>query len=371
MPALTTAQLDMIANAALDFYLNRGEAFQQTIQARPLLAAMEKGAKNMPGGKGNISVAVQGVYGNGGTNDSLVGYTADDTVTFYNPTNLDRLNFAWREHHIGMSVTHTELKHDGITVVNTLDGSSTAEKAGRDQTMLVNLFETKLFDFGERYARSLNSLVWGDGTGDAKALHGLQHFLVADPSIGTVGGKNRATAANAYLRNRARTAAFGTKVTGTPALGVHGGGAVTSNPANGGALWQVLQAEKRQLTRYGGMPNKFFAGSDFIGALEIEMRANGYYSQTGFKSARDGAMGPVLFDGVTVEYDPTLDDLGLAKRGYWFDTRHIMLMKMTGEWRRTHSPARPIDKFVLYRSVTSTGQMVATQLNSGLVIDIT
>ncbi len=366
--AVTQAQLDFIANAALDFYLNKGTAFQQALQQRPLVACMEKGAKNFPGGKSDISVAVQGSYGAGGTDDSLVGFSYDDTVAFFNPTNLDRLAFTWREHHIGIEVTHTELKHDGISV--TSENGDTSEHSGRDATVLVNMWENKLFDFGERYARSLNSLLWGDGSGDAKALHGIQHFLVANPGAGTVGGKDRSVAANSYLRNRARTAAYAAAVTGTPALAGHGGDEVTSSPTNGGALWQVLQAEKRQLTRYGGMPNKFLAGSDFIGALEIEMRANGYYSQNGFKKSQDGAMGPVLFDGVTVEYDPTLDDLGLEKRGYWFDTRHVYLMKMTGEWRRTHNPARPTDKFVLYRSITSTGQVVASQMNSALVIDI-
>jgi hypothetical protein len=145
---------------------------------------------------------------------------------------------------------------------------------------------------------------------------------------------------------------------------------VTSSPANGGALIQTLQIEKRQLVRFGGNPTKFLAGSDFIGAMEIEMRANGYYSQNGFRGKQDGAMGNLSFDGVDIEYDPTLDDLGLQKRAYWYDPKHIYLMKMSNEWRRQHSPARPPNQFVLYRSLTCTGQVVAQQCNSALVIDI-
>lgn len=365
----TQAQLDYAANAALDFYLNKGEAFQQTLQSRPLVKILEARAKTFPGGKQSISVAVQGKYGAGGVNDSLKGYSFDDAVYFFNPTNLDRLSFDWREHHIGIEVTHTELKQDGISV--TSETGAISEHSGREATMLINMWENKLFDFGERYARSFNELAWGDGVADPKALHGIRHFIVSDPSTGTVGGKDRSQAANAYLRNRARTAAFQAKIDVTPSLSAHGGDAVTVNPANGGALWQTLQAEKRQLTRYGGNPTVFLAGSDFIGGLELEMRANGYYRQNGFKGGQDGAMGPMLFDGTVVEYDPTLDDLGLSKRGYWFDPRHIYLMKMQGEWRKTHNPSRPPDKFVLYRSITSTGQIVAHQLNSALVIDIT
>lgn len=365
---LTAAQLAYVANSALDFYLNKGTAFHQTMQERPLVALMEKKAKTFPGGKGEISVAVKGAYGNGGTNDSLTGFNYDDTVAFYNPANLDRLGYAWREMHIGLSVTHTELKHDGISVTD--EAGATSNHSGREKTALVNMWNDKLEDFGERYSRSLNDLLWGDGTADAKALHGLQHFLVSDPSVGTVGGKDRASTANAYLRNRARTAAFGAKVGATPSLAAHGGGAVTSSPANGGALIQELQKEGRQLRRFGGRPDVFLAGSDFIDAYERELRANGSYSDKGFKGSQDGAMGTVMHDGNVIQYDPTLDDLGLAKRGYWFDSRHVGLQKMDAEWRKVHNPARPHDKFVLYRSITSTGQMVATQLNSGLVIEI-
>lgn len=368
--AFTAGELDNIANAALDFYLNKGEAFQQSLQARPMVRLMEGKAKSFPGGKGKISLAVQLAYGNSGTNDSLKGYTHNDQVVFYNPANIKRAEYTWREHHIGIEVTHTELKNDGLSVTSEMGDVS--NHAGRDMTALVNLWENKLFDFGERYARSLNDLLWGDGTSDAKALAGIRALISANPTTGTVGGINRATAANKQWRNRARTAAYATAVTGDGTLAGHGGGAVTSASTGGGVLWQVLQEEGRQLRRYGGMPDKFLAGSDFIGALEKEMRANGSYSDMGFRNRNnDGAMGPVLMDGTVIEYDPTLDDLGLAKRGYWFDSRHIYLMKMTGEWRKTHTPARPADQFVLNRSITSTGQLVAHQLNSALVIDIT
>jgi len=365
----TQNELDNIANAALDFYLNKGDVFQQSLQSRPLVKLMEGSSKTFPGGKGKISVAIQSAFGAGGTNDSLKGYTHNDQVVFYNPANIKRAEYQWREMHIGIEVTHTELKHDGISVVS--ESGDTSNHAGRDATALVNLWDNKLFDFGERYARSLNELLWGDGTADPKAIAGLRALLVANPTAGIVGGVNRATAANKFWRNRARTAAYAAAVTGDGTLAGHGGDAVTSNVANGGALWQVLQEEQRQLRKFGGQPNKFLAGSDFIGALEKEIRANGSYSQTGFKGSKDGAIGPMLIDGTTVEYDPTLDDLGLAKRGYWFDTRHVYLMKMVGEWRKTHNPARPSDQFVLNRSITSTGQVVGHQFNSALVIDIT
>lgn len=357
--AFTAGELTNIANASLDFYYNKGDTFKQSIQAKPLLRFLEDGAKSFPGGKGNISLAVKGDYGAGGTNDKVVGYTHNDTVNFYTPANIKRVNYPWREHHIGLTLTHTELKIDGISITDDAgDGSSLSNHSDRDVTVLVNLLQDKLEDFGEQYARTMNALMWGDGTADAKALAGMQAIIVDNPSTGSLGGLART---NTWWRNRAATTAFG---------GAGGRGPVTSDPANGGALWTFLQQERRQLTRYGGRPTKFLAGSDFINALETEIRANGNYSMTGYSGSQDGAMGSVKFGGVNIEYDPTLDDLGRQKYGYWWDPRHIYLMKQDGEWDHRFTPARPYNQFVLYKSMTHTGQMVAQQVNSALVVAI-
>jgi hypothetical protein len=357
--AFTAGELASIANAALDYYLQRGDTFKQSIQNKPLLEAMESSGKNFPGGKGNISVGIKGKYGAGGTSDGIVGYTHNDTVTFYTPSNIDRANYPWREHHIGFTMTHTELKIDGISVTDDGgDGRKTSEHSSREETVLVNILEDKMADFGEQYARTMNTLLWGDGVADPKALAGMRAIIVDDPTAGTLGGLART---NVWWRNRAATAASG-------AAGGHA--PITSSPANGGALLTFLQQEYRQLIRYGGRPNKFLAGSDFISALEVEIRSNGNYSLRGFRGPQDGAMGPMSFMDCPIQYDPTLDDLGKSKRGYWFDTRHVFLMKMDGEWRHSFTPARQYNQFVLYKSMTCTGQMVCTQANSSGVYDI-
>jgi len=56
MAALTTAQLANVANAALDYYVDKGKITSSLLEDKPLLAAMEKNSKTMPGGKGNVSL---------------------------------------------------------------------------------------------------------------------------------------------------------------------------------------------------------------------------------------------------------------------------------------------------------------------------
>ena len=357
----TAGELDNIAVAALDFYFNKGKKFPQTIQAKPMLDAVLAGAKTFPGGKGNISLALKGEYGAAGVNDTLKGYTHDDQVVFYTPANLKRANYAWREHHIGLTMTHTELKIDGISVTDQQgNASSTSNHSDREMTVLVGLLEDKLEDLGEQYSRSLDKLIHGDGTGDAKALAGIMALISAAPSTGTVGGLDRAT--YPWWRNRARTAA-------NAAAG--GTGAVTSNVADGGALLQVIQKDYLQLTRFGGKPTKMFVGSDFLDALQKERRANGLYSVTGASSSQDMSVGDMtIVGGLRPTYDPTLDDLGLTKRAIILDMDAIFLEKMEGEWMHQFTPARPHDRFTLWKSITCTGQMVATRLNSSEIIDI-
>lgn len=367
--AFTAGEIANIANAALDWYWARPEEFFQTLQDKPLLKWAESDNKKFPGGKGNISVAVHGAFGDGSGNDVLKGYTHNDTVGFFTPANILRANYPWREHHIGLTLTHTELKIDGVSVVDT-DGRETVEHTEREESVLVNLFQDKLFELGEQYARGMNNLLWSDGTGDPKALAGMQYLVSANPSTGIIGGLDQSLAANSWWRNRARTTVFGVAVGGTPALSAWGGDSITSDPTNGGALLTMLQYEYRQLIRYGGKPTMALAGSDFIGAMEVEVRANGNYTMTGFAPARDISMGELNYMGTPFKYDPTLDTLGLNKWCYWFDPRKIFLTQMQDEWRKDHTPARPANQFVLYKSITSTGQMVATQRNSSVVLQI-
>lgn len=347
--AFTPGELASIANAALDYYFEKGTAFKQSIEAKPLISAMERNAKTFSGGKGDISLGIKGNYGAGGVDDTLKGYTHSDTVKFYTPANIQRANYPWRETHIGLTLTNTELKIDGLSLVNTSAGMETNSHSGREMHVLVGLLKDKIEDLGEQYLRGLNNMLWGDGTADALGFAGIDSIITEAPATGTVGGINRAT--DVWWRNRAR-------------LGV------VSSPADGGVLAQVLQTEHRQLTRFGGKPDLFLAGSDFINALEVEMRANGYYSDSGFTGGGDMGVGGIRIRGTLVQYDPWLDNNGKSKFGYWIDTSRVFLMKMQNEWRRQHDPARPHNQFVVHRSITSTGQMCAQQCNSSGVYSI-
>lgn len=356
-------QIAHIAATTLDFYV-RGPLHEIGMQDKPLLAAFEGAMKPYTGAKENISLPVRFERGAGGVNDGVQGFSGAEQVHFYTPGNAKRANYIWREHHIGWKMTETELKTQGIIVSDEF-GKVRRQPGDRGLVILTNLFETAMVDFGDRYAVTMNALLWGDGTTDAAALHGIRAFITDVPTIGSVGGISGAVADK--WRNRSRTAAFAAHASFSSAWG---GNAVTSSPANGGALLQILQKDLRQLRRYGGRPDKFHAGSDFIDAMETEMRANGQYSNTGFTKAQDGSMGEMRFKGLDVVYDPTLDDLGRAKYAYIWDSKRLYLQNLEGDWKRVRNPARPHDQFVFHESMICTGQMVCDQRDCSEVIAI-
>ena len=345
--AFSATELANIANAAIDYHYKKGKVFSNTIQNKPLLKKMMSKQKTFPGGKDSITVRAKGDY-----TSTIMGYSHDDTVSYANPANIKTASYDWKEIHSGISVTMTELKKDGISVTDSANGKGTSNHSQRDMTMLANLLEDKLEDMSEGTARGMNDMFWKDGTQDAKQVPGIRSFILNDPTSATVvAGIDQS--ASSWWRNRASLA-------------------VDSSTATNQNLVNVLQSEFRQLRRYGGSPDTFLAGSDFIEALEKEIRSKGDYSQTGFinNGKNDAGMADLAFKGLAIEYDPTLDDMSLAKYGYVMDCKTIMPMVMEGEDMKSHNPARPEDKYVIYRAVTWTGGLICNQRNANGVYSI-
>jgi hypothetical protein len=347
--AFSNAELTNIANAALDYYI-KGPALNQAIQDKPLLKALEGNKKSFPGGKGNISIPVKGEF-----TTAIAGYTHNDTVSYANPANIKRVVFPWKEIHAGITVTLTELKMDGISVVDSAQGKNVTEHSNRDITVLTGLLEDKLEDMAEGWSKTFNEMLWKDGTQAATQVPGILSILTDTPAVGTTGGLDRAT--TAWWRHRALV----------------GTNKVTSSATNQ-TLTKVLRKEVRQLRRYTKSANYLLlAGSLFLDALEQEVAEKGIYTQSGFvnNGKNDIGMSDIAMRGVgTFVYDPTLDDLNLSKRAYFIDLNAIQLMPLEGEDKKTHNPARPFNQYALYRGMTWSGGLVARQLNSSAVYEV-
>lgn len=341
--SITMQQLESISNARLDHYL-KGQPLSQTIQEKPLMKALRAKQTTFPGGRGELKFNVKNDY-----ETTFMGYEYDDPVDYGNPANIKQCTFPYYELHAGIKITNTELKRDGISVVDTLNGESTTPVEGREVEGISNIFDDKLEDMNEGMERSFNEICWRDGTQSPKVFGGVLSILSGTPTSGVVGGIDRA--ANSWWRNRS-------------SLGI-------TPSASLQTLTKFLRADKRQMLRYGGRPKLWLCGSDFLEALDLEVSEKGTYTQTGFGKGVDIDVGPVSINGLgTFEYDPTLDDLGYDDYCIGIDQRHMMLKVMSGEDMKKHSPARPPEKYVLYRAVTWTGTLMDRKLNANAVYSV-
>jgi len=337
---LNGQEINNIEAALLDSYM-KSEDYRQTIQERPLYDAMNSKKKEFPGGKESIRGNVSGDF-----TTSFMGYTHDQSVTYGNPANLKQFNWEWKELHAGISVTHTELKKNGITVDDTPGKEKTSTHTDAELIQITDLLKDKNEDMAEGSARSMNTIMWADGTSSALLFPGVTGIVTNDPTTGVIAGIDRA--GNTWWRNRSLVGA--SKIISSVSLQT---------------LTKTLRTEVRQLRRYGGKPKLILAGSGFLDKLEAEAHEKGTYTQTGWadKSIDIGEPVMVIRGLGSIMYDPTLDDMGLQNFCYFLDTRHLFPQVMSGEDMHQHSPSRPAEKYVMYRAVTWTGCLVGRKMN--------
>lgn len=345
----TAGQIEYYANMAIDYHAEKGKVESQTIQDKPLLRDMRAAERTFPGGKDAITLRVKGDYTT--TNQ---GFESDDTVDYSEPGNVKTASFAYKLIHAGIKFSMHELIKDGISIVDSTTGKETAEHSDRELTALANIFEDKLEDMQEGSDRSMSGMYWQDGTQDSKVIPGVRSFILNSPSsAGLVAGIDPAL--NTWWRNRANLA-------------------VASSDASLQGFVQMLQKEFRQLRRYGSPKHKIYAGSDCMDWFEKELRSKGNYTLEGWAKGSggkiDASVADLAFKGLSIEYEPELDDRSLSKYMFVIDTKSIYPMVVEGENWKKHSPARPFDKYVFYRAKTYVGGLVCKRRNTSGVYSI-
>ena len=340
MGAFTAEEAANVFNSILDFNI-KGRTIDQIKQARPLVDEMTKRQKTFPGGKDVITTPVRGSY-----TTTLMGFSHDDEVAYANPANTKRASYNWKELHCGIQTTLTELKHAGISIVDSARSERMSNHPEQDVIELTNIFQEKTYDMMEGSMVDFAKILLRDGSADPTVFPGITSLLTTSPSTGTTGGIDRSL--NSWYRNRADMALS------------------TTTPSDM-AISRKLQQELRQLRRYKpDAKHRMYAGSDFIDAWEQEFRAKGLITQAGWNRSGkiDPSVADVAFKGVELVYEPFMDDESMADQMLMIDHDSICLYVMSGEDWKEHNPARPHNKYTMYRALTWTGGIVAKQLNS-------
>lgn len=339
MQAIDTIIATDIMNVALDHYV-KGQPFMQSMTDKPLLKALKK--ETFSGGLGLVSIPVQGKFMDAQPG-FFHGYEEDDAVVFKQAMNVDRAKYKWYEHHAGLIITETELKKDGISVT---DDMKTSEHSQSSVHQLVKILKNRLADFGESWSRALHNNLWMGPT-NPKTAPGLLTIITGTPTTDMVGGIS--STANTWWQTRAA-------------------GHIPASESLQ-TLTKFLRKEVRQLRKFGGKPNTCLCGSVFLAALEGEIQAKGYYTDSGFSGKKNElGMSDISLTGLgTFIYDPWLDDHAMSDRCYIFDNDKIKMYVMEGEENKVRNPTRPYDYFIFLRSMTTTYCLGSKQQNSNAV----
>lgn len=348
MTIVTVDQLDLAAQTSLEFHMNKMKVKRQNEQERPLYDDLVRAKKNFPGGKDFLTERVTFEYVT-----TTQGVVNDSSVSYGNPAKMATAYYPWKIVHAGITVSHHELLKNGINVVDSLTGEKTTPITGRDAFALADILDYKVGDLLGGWEEDLDKTFWGDGTSDGAKMPGIRSIIVDNPAASvTVGGIDQAQ--QPKWRNYAH-------------LNIN-----TTTPSNQNIVI-ALQKGFRQMRKHAkaGVKHKIYAGSDFIDAYHDEIRAKGTYTDRGFMSQIDPSMPEGgKFSNQGIKYTPTLDDLGLSKYCFVLDMNSINFRVVDNNWMKMHHPARPAEKYTLYKAITAVGGITCNQRNTSGVFSI-
>lgn len=182
MPLNTQTAFNDLINSTLDGYI-KNQLTDNIFKKNALLDKLKQKGKIKYDASGGLSFT------------EFLLYNPNDTIQFQSLTGTINTN----------PQQHTERAFFNC---KTLAGSVTfTEQEGlenKGSAALINLLTTRIEVAMSSFTDYIGTSIYGDGTANSgQAFGGLQLLIADDPTIGTVGGINRAT--NSWWRNQVRT----------------------------------------------------------------------------------------------------------------------------------------------------------------------
>lgn len=343
--AYSAPALAVAAKASIDYYL-KNNPIDQIKQERPLLQKLMAKRTTMPGG---LQYAVEQLISDYGEQGQWVQHA--DTLDFNARNPNEQAKYIWSTYRDGMGVSEDEASQNGFVLTD----DRNAKASESERVALVNLMETKTYALKEGMHKGLDYQLHLDGTQDAKSIPGLDALIAVDPTAGTVGGLNRATAT--WFRNDART------------------GVAAAD------LMETLEQADRATRKHGGKVDFILAGAAFIDAYRAQ--AKGEIERHIVLSGKggtglDGGVTDLWYKGIPIIWDPTFEDLDAAlspadnewtKRAYFINTNHLKLRPIEGHDFVITKPERPYNQYVHYWDFKFKGALTMNRSNAhGVVV---
>lgn len=342
--AISTADLAVIAHYALTNYIKK--TTDQIQQERPFLRFLKSKKKPMLAGPGESENILKD-YGSNFT----FGY-GEGQIAFNDRDPTVQNNWPWSRATDAFKVSHDKLVALGIDVHE--GKRQEFRTSANEKAIISNFLEDNIYSLKEGFDKSLDLALHRDGTSSADAVVGLDAIISLNPTTGTVGGIDRATAA--YWRNYAD---------------------ITLSKAN---MKEKMQKAWRACIRNGGTPDFIMAGADFIDAYAESITLTQNVDAARVKNV-DIAVGAgqktgLFYKGIEIVYNPTFEDLDTvettakvawAKRCYFINSKHLTYKDNGID---VVQPTRPHNVLALYEMMVWRGLLTSNRLNAHAVLGL-
>jgi len=278
--------------------------------ARPLFYALTNGQTIRRIG-GGAKIVVPIIYG---TNSTAGSYSGSDTISTTAQTGITAAEYDWKQY--------------AATV--TISGIEEAKNNGEAQ--IIDLLEGKIFQTQETIIENLNTMLFGNSTGNGgKDWNGLAALigLGNDDGSAALAGIDATDSDNSWWRS-----------------------SVTNQ---GGALTVAAMATLYNNVSVGNdQPTIIITGQTqyetYEGLLDDQIR----YTDT---DMADGGFQNLMFKGCPITFDDTLAGEG---KMYFLNTKYLQLVAHSDVWFKPTPFVRPTDKDSVYSQILCYGNLTTS-----------
>ena len=314
--AAGNADFDEILSTTLKNYVPK--LTDNIFSARPLFYALTNG-QTIRRISGGAKIVVPVIYG---TNSTAGSYSGVDTIDTTAQTGISAAEYDWRQY--------------AATV--TINGMEEAKNNGEAQ--IIDLLEGKIFQTQETIIENMNTMFWGDGTGNGgKDMNGLNKLVGTGL---TVGGIDATDADNSWWRSTLRNGPL---------------------DAGAGVLSQAAMASVYNTVSVGNdQPTIIITDQDEYEAYESLLEGQIRYTDT---DVADGGFQNLLFKGAPVTFD---SDSNLDGKMFFLNTKYLQLVAHSDVWFKPTPFVRPTNQDAVFSQLLVYGELtVSNRARQGMI----
>jgi len=278
--------------------------------ARPLFYALTNG-QTIRRVSGGANIVVPIIYG---TNSTASSYEGTDTISTTAQTGISAAEYKWRQY--------------AATV--TINGIEEAKNNGEAQ--IIDLLEGKIFQTQETIIENMNTMFFGNSTGNSgKDWMGLAALVGLGNDDGSAGlaGIDATDGDNSWWRSQVQNV--------------------------GGAITLAKMATSYNDASVGNdQPTIIITGQAQYEAYEGLLDGQIRYTDT---DMADGGFQNLLFKGCPITFDGTLEGEG---KMYMLNTKYLQLVAHSDVWFKPTPFVRPTDTDAVYSQILCYGNLTTS-----------